>query len=80
MNLNNLNFNSNNSGSNTPAPMANNNRRRSKIGFSNDKKQSDDEFMAAAIGDTEWLRQSLRNNGGAINYDKNVSNEKKFFF
>ena len=29
--------------------------------------------MAAAIGDQEWLRQSLRGNRGKINYDKSVS-------
>ena len=48
-------------------------RRRSKLGFTSEKKIADDEFMAAAIGDTEWLRQSLRNNRGGINYDKSVS-------
>ena len=37
-----------------------------------EKKIADDEFMAAAIGDVEWLRQSLRGNRGAINFDKNV--------
>lgn len=47
-------------------------RRRTRIG--NDKKIQDDEFMAAAIGDVEWLRQSLRDQNlqkGEINYDKN---------
>ena len=29
--------------------------------------------MAAAIGDVEWLRQSIRSKGGALNYDQNVS-------
>ena len=38
-----------------------------------DKKIADDEFMAAAIGDSEWLKQSLRMKKGAITYDKNVS-------
>ena len=49
-------------------------RRRTRVG--NDKKIQDDEFMAAAIGDVEWLRQSLRDQNlqkGEINYDKNVS-------
>ncbi|XP_060565477.1 ankyrin repeat domain-containing protein 53-like [Ruditapes philippinarum] len=47
-------------------------RRRTRVG--NDKKIQDDEFMAAAIGDVEWLRQSLRDQKlehGQINYDKN---------
>ncbi|KAL4231303.1 Ankyrin repeat domain-containing protein 53 [Mactra antiquata] len=47
-------------------------RRRTRVG--NDKKIQDDEFMAAAIGDVEWLRQSLRDQHlekGQINYDKN---------
>lgn len=49
-------------------------RRRTRLG--NDKKIQDDEFMAAAIGDVEWLRQSLRDQNvhkGEINYDKNVT-------
>lgn len=46
-------------------------RRRAKV--TNEKKIADDEFMAAAIGDVEWLKQSLRENGSQINYDKNVS-------
>ena len=33
---------------------------------------ADDEFMAAAIGDVEWLKQSLRDAGQDINFDKNV--------
>ena len=37
-----------------------------------EKKIAEDEFMAAAIGDVEWLRQSLRGQKGAINYDRNV--------
>lgn len=52
-------------------------RRRTRVG--NDKKIQDDEFMAAAIGDVEWLRQSLRDQNlgkGQINYDKNV----RFFY
>nr|KAG5686405.1 hypothetical protein BaRGS_023705 [Batillaria attramentaria] len=44
-------------------------RRRTKV--TNEKKIADDEFMAAAIGDVEWLKQSLRENGSQINYDKN---------
>lgn len=44
-------------------------RRRTKV--TNEKKIADDEFMAAAIGDVEWLKQSLRENGTQINYDKN---------
>ena len=39
-----------------------------------EKKIGEDEFMAAAIGDVEWLKQSIRGNRGVINYDKNVSN------
>ena len=45
-------------------------RRRAKV--TSEKKIADDEFMAAAIGDVEWLKQSLRENGSQINYDKNV--------
>ena len=37
-----------------------------------EKKLGEDEFMAAAIGDTEWLRQSLRGSRGALTYDSNV--------
>ena len=37
-----------------------------------EKKITEDEFMAAAIGDTEWLRQSVRGNRGQVNFDKNV--------
>ena len=48
-------------------------RRRTKLVTTQDKKIADDEFMAAAIGDVEWLRQSLRSKGGIISYDKNVS-------
>lgn len=44
-------------------------RRRAKV--TNEKKIADDEFMAAAIGDVEWLKQSLRENGSQINFDKN---------
>ncbi|KAK2167329.1 hypothetical protein LSH36_29g01014 [Paralvinella palmiformis] len=36
-----------------------------------EKKIGEDEFMAAAIGDVEWLKQSIRGNRGAVNYDKN---------
>lgn len=38
-----------------------------------EKRIADDEFMAAAIGDVEWLRQSLRGTRGGITFDKNVS-------
>ena len=48
-------------------------RRRTKLTSLQNKKISDDEFMAAAIGDVEWLRQSIRSKGGALNYDQNVS-------
>ncbi|XP_071090049.1 uncharacterized protein [Haliotis cracherodii] len=44
-------------------------RRRTRI--ASEKKIADDEYMAAAIGDVEWLKQSLREIGGHINYDKN---------
>ena len=47
-------------------------RRRTKL--ATEKKIADDEFMAAAIGDVEWLKQSLRDAGPDINFDKNVSN------
>ena len=49
--------------------------------MTNEKKIADDEFMAAAIGDVEWLKQSLRENGSQINYDKNVSkrSSEKFY-
>lgn len=50
-----------------PVPLR---RRRTKL--TNEKKIADDEFMAAAIGDVEWLRQSLREVGSQINFDKNV--------
>lgn len=33
--------------------------------------QSDDQFIAASIGDTEWLQQSVYK--GTVKYDKNVS-------
>lgn len=45
--------------------------RRTRL--ASEKKIAEDEFMAAAIGDQEWLRQSLRGNRGVINYDKAVS-------
>ena len=48
-------------------------RRRTKLTSLQNKKISDDEFMAAAIGDVEWLRQSLRSKGGALDYDQNAS-------
>ena len=46
-------------------------RRRTKA--ISEKRIADDEFMAAAIGDVEWLKQSLRDAGSDINFDKNVS-------
>ncbi|CAH1784881.1 unnamed protein product [Owenia fusiformis] len=37
-----------------------------------EKKIADDEFMAAAIGDVDWLRQSVKDSrGGAVQFDKN---------
>lgn len=42
---------------------------RSSLSFKD--KNSEDEFMAAAIGDEEWLRQSVRH-AKQINFDKNV--------
>ena len=46
-------------------------KRRGKYG--NDKNGvAEDEFMAASIGDVEWLKQSLRGKKG-INLDLNVS-------
>lgn len=44
-------------------------RRRTKL--VSEKKIADDEFMAAAIGDVEWLKQSLKDSGPDSNYDKN---------
>ncbi|KAL8616561.1 hypothetical protein ACOMHN_036593 [Nucella lapillus] len=44
-------------------------RRRPRV--PSEKKIADDEFMAAAIGDVEWLKQSLRESGSQINFDKN---------
>ncbi|GFO28206.1 ankyrin repeat domain-containing protein 53 [Plakobranchus ocellatus] len=44
-------------------------RRRTKL--TSEKKIADDEFMAAAIGDVEWLKQSLRDAGPDVNFDKN---------
>ena len=32
-----------------------------------------DEFMAAAIGDTAWLKQTLKTGKNPSQYDKNVS-------
>ena len=38
-----------------------------------EKKVSDDEFMAAAIGDVEWLKHTFKGKKGALmNFDKNV--------
>lgn len=36
-----------------------------------------DEFMAAAIGDTAWLKQSLRGGKDASRFDRNVRQKKK---
>ncbi|XP_013420712.1 inversin [Lingula anatina] len=56
-------------GENQPKSSAAPVRRRIRL---NTKKQhNEDEFMAAAIGDTEWLRQSIRESRGEIHYDKN---------
>lgn len=44
-------------------------RRRTKL--VSEKRIADDEFMAAAIGDVEWLKQSLKDAGTDINFDKN---------
>ena len=38
-----------------------------------DKNIADDEFMAAAIGDVEWLRQSVRGCRSQVHFDANVS-------
>lgn len=46
-------------------------KRRPRFTNVNEKKIADDEFMAAAIGDVEWLKQSLREAKGQINFDKN---------
>ena len=46
-------------------------RRPPRFANINEKKIADDEFMAAAIGDVEWLKQSLREAKGQINFDKN---------
>ena len=46
-------------------------RRRTRV--ASDKRIAEDEFMAAAIGDVEWLRQTLRDQKqGDVNFDKNV--------
>lgn len=45
-------------------------RRRTRV--ASDKRIAEDEFMAAAIGDVEWLRQTLRDQKpGEVNFDKN---------
>ena len=51
---------------------------RKKTKPASDKKIAEDEFMAAAIGDVEWLKQSLRGSKGTINFDKNVSELNKW--
>ncbi|XP_062566080.1 ankyrin repeat domain-containing protein 53-like [Saccostrea cucullata] len=53
-------------GTESPRPL-----RKRRTRMANDKRIADDEFMAAAIGDVEWLRQSLREQKGKINFDKN---------
>ena len=46
-----------------------------------EKKISEDEFMASAIGDVEWLKQSLRGREkGTNNFDKNVCQFANTFF
>ena len=51
-------------------PPGNLRRKTTKL---NEKKVAEqDEFMASAIGDVEWLRQTLRASRGAVNFDKNV--------
>ena len=38
-----------------------------------EKKANDDEFMAAAIGDVEWLKHTFKGKKATrMNYDKNV--------
>ena len=54
-------------------------RRPPRFANINEKKIADDEFMAAAIGDVEWLKQSLREAKGQINFDKNVRKIKQIF-
>lgn len=44
------------------------------------KKVSNDEFMAAAIGDVQWLKQSLKERKGEISFDKNVRFMNFFLF
>lgn len=40
----------------------------------------DDEFMAAAIGDLEWLKHALKKKSiGRIEFDKNVCTVYKYF-
>ena len=46
---------------------------RRRIRQVQEKKIGDDEFMAAAIGDLQWLKQSQKGLRGEINYDRNVS-------
>lgn len=36
------------------------------------KSKTQDEFMAAATGDLEWLKQSLRDKSSKIDFDENV--------
>lgn len=52
-------------------------RRRTKL--TSEKKIAKDEFMAAAVGDVEWLKQSLKAAGPGVAYDKNVRNHPIFF-
>lgn len=46
--------------------------RRKTVTGAQEKKIAEDEFMAAAIGDVEWLKQSLRGQKGAVAFDRNV--------
>ncbi|ESO93076.1 hypothetical protein LOTGIDRAFT_232824 [Lottia gigantea] len=61
------------SSSQTGASSAKNGQstRRRRTRMVNEKKIADDEFMAAAIGDVEWLKQSLKDSGSISNFDKN---------
>ena len=50
-------------------------------GTSSGRQQTsdNDEFMAAAIGDTAWLKQSLRSGRDPSLYDRNVSEPTSYF-
>jgi len=51
----------------------------SRVSFKEKSKSNEDEFMAAAIGDEEWLRQSVRH-AKEISFDKNVRINFSHFF